>query len=241
MDINDLRKKINKKTAAIVGIAGTTELGKIDPINEISDICQDENIFLHIDAAFGGFVIPFLNKENYPVTNFDFKNKGVSSISVDFHKMGNSIIPLGILSIRNRKWLEKISIETPYISSKTQAGLLATRSGGPVAAAYAVSKLLGKKGYKLMVKRCMTLTDYTKKQILETGLDLYSEPTLNVIAVKLKNLNKIVDDLTILGWKVNKMERLSSIRIVLMPQINKKDIDEFIHQLRIICKKNNEI
>src|SRR5512136_638862 len=67
MDIKDAKKKINSKTLGVVGIAGTTELGVIDPIPELSDICQKENVFLHIDAAFGGYIIPSLQKLGYKV------------------------------------------------------------------------------------------------------------------------------------------------------------------------------
>lgn len=63
MDTKALQKYITNDTAAIIGIAGSTELGTIDPIPHLSEICLDEHIFLHVDAAFGGFVIPFLSKK----------------------------------------------------------------------------------------------------------------------------------------------------------------------------------
>ena len=241
MDISNIRKKINNNTAAIIGIAGSTELGTIDSIPELSEICKDENIFLHIDAAFGGFVIPFLKELKYNLPDFDFNLKGVSSISLDYHKMGYSAIPLGSLIIRNRDWLNKISISTPYISSEKQAGLLATRSGGPVAAAYAVSKYLGKKGYQDIIKNCMKNTEYTVNKINELGLKLVTEPKLNVLGVKLKDPLKVVKKLTDYGWKVNKMERLSAIRIVLMPHVTKDVIDEFIPIFKKVCKETGDI
>ena len=241
IDVDDIRKKINNDTAAIVGIAGSTELGTIDPISELNDICNDENIFLHIDAAFGGFVIPFLKELGFEVSDFDFKLKNVSSISIDSHKMGYSAIPLGILLIRNEKWLDEISIETPYISSKRQVGILATRSGGPVAAAYAVTKLLGNNGYKNLVERCMNTTKYTQEKIEDLGLNLLIKPTMNVLGIKLKNPAKVVKNLTGYGWKVNKMDRLSAIRIVLMPHVTKEIIDDFIPILEKVCKETGEI
>ena len=241
MDISDIRKKINKNTCAIVGIAGSTELGTIDPISELSEICYDENIFLHIDAAFGGFVIPFLKKMGYDITDFDFNLKGVSSVSIDAHKMGCSAIPLGALIIRNNKWLDKISVKTPYISGKKQAGILATRSAGPVAAAYAVTKYLGVEGYKNIVRKCMDTTRYTEKKINDLGLKLIVKPTMNVLGIKLKSPSKVSKNLTKLGWKVNKMDRLSAIRIVLMPHVTKEIIDDFIPDLKKACKEAKEL
>ena len=241
IDITKLRKKINKNTAAIVGIAGSTELGTIDPIPEISELCFDEKIFLHIDAAFGGFVIPFLKDLGHNVPDFDFKLKGIGTISIDAHKMGCSAIPLGALILKESKWLDEISIETPYISSKKQAGILATRSGGPVAAAYAVTSYLGQDGYKKIVKNCLDVTNYTADKLEKIGLTLVTKPTMNVIGVKMKHTSLVVNELTKLGWKVNKMQRLSAIRIVLMPHVNKKIIDKFIPDLEKVCKKVGEI
>ncbi len=241
MDISKLKKKINKNTAAIVGIAGSTELGTIDKIPQLSEICLEEHIFLHIDAAFGGYVIPFLKKLGYDVPEFDFKLKGVSSISIDAHKMGCSAIPLGALILRDNKWLDEISVKTHYVSGKKQAGLLATRSGGPVAAAYAVSKYLGDNGYKKLVKQSMYLTSYAEKEINKIGLKLVIKPTMNVIGIKFKNPSKVVKKLSNLNWMVNKMDRLSAIRIVLMPHITKKIIDDFMSDLKKVCKEIGEL
>ena len=60
IDVESVRRAISENTVAIVAIAGTTELGLIDPIEEISKIAQEHNIYFHVDAAFGGFSIPFL-------------------------------------------------------------------------------------------------------------------------------------------------------------------------------------
>ena len=60
MDIELMKERISGDTAVIVGVAGTTELGQVDPIWEIGEIAKDQKIPFHVDAAFGGFVLPFL-------------------------------------------------------------------------------------------------------------------------------------------------------------------------------------
>jgi tyrosine decarboxylase/aspartate 1-decarboxylase len=50
----------------------------------------------------------------------------------------------------------------------------------------------------------------------------------------------VVKKLTDLGWKVNKMDRLSAIRIVLMPHVTKEIIDEFIPDFKKVCKASGE-
>jgi tyrosine decarboxylase / aspartate 1-decarboxylase len=237
MDVAQLKKKIHSATTAVVGLAGSTELGTIDPIPEISEICSDEHIFFHVDAAFGGFVIPFLKKLHYKVPNFDFQLKGVCSISIDSHKMGYAAIPLGTLMVRKKQWLSNISVDSPYISCEKQTGMLGTRSGAPVAAAYAVAQYLGFEGYQQMIESCMDVTRYAEERIGKLGLRLVMKPTMNVIGVKLKKPDLLVKKLSAQGWRVNKIKRLSCIRLVLMPQITKQIIDEFIPVLKKTCEE----
>ena len=237
----EIEKQISKDTAAVIGIAGSTELGAIDPIPQISEVCSENNIFLHVDAAFGGFVIPFLKQLDYDAPDFDFQLEGVSTISIDSHKMGYAAIPLGTLVIRDKSWIEEISVKSHCIDSEIQTGILGTRSGGPVAAGYAVTHYLGKEGYKKLVKNCMDLTQYTVKRLNEIDLPPIIPPTMNVIGIKLKNIEKVVNKLSEYGWKVNKIDHLSCIRIVLMPQITKHIIDEFIPVLLKSCKEVGEL
>jgi len=240
-NVKDLKKNINKDTAAVVAIAGSTETGSIDNIEEISEICLDEHIFLHIDAAFGGYIIPFMEKLGIEINLFDFRLKEVDSISIDAHKMGCSVIPMGALIVRDKEILKKISVETPYISSKNQAGILGTRPGGAVASAYAISKYLGFEGYKKIVEDCLDNTKYFKEKIENIGLNLLTEPVTNVIPIKLKNPDKIEKKLSEHSYKVNNMRRLSAIRIVVMPHVTRKVIDKFFPVFEKILKENHEI
>mgnify|MGYP006277206893 CR=1 FL=1 len=241
MDTSKIKKKITKETAALVGIAGTTDVGAIDPIEELSEICEEEHIFLHVDAAFGGFIIPFLRQIGYDLPCVDFTLPGISTISLDAHKMGYAAIPLGTLVIRDKTWLEEISVKSQCISTEKQAGILGTRSGAPIAAGYAVAHHLGIKGYQELVKNVMDLTKYTLQKIKAIGLNTVTKPTLNVITVKVNHLNDIVNKLEEHGWKVNKVEHLSGFRIVIMPQITKSIIEEFIPVLEKTCKEVGEL
>jgi tyrosine decarboxylase/aspartate 1-decarboxylase len=146
-----------------------------------------------------------------------------------------------MLVIRNKQWLKDISVDSPYISSEKQTGILGTRSGAPVAAAYAVAQYLGHEGYRKMVQSCMKVTKYTERRIKELGLTLVMKPTMNVIGIKLTNPGNIVKKLSQKGWRVNKVERLSCIRLVLMPQITKQIIDEFIPVLQKTCEEVGEL
>jgi hypothetical protein len=62
-----------------------------------------------------------------------------------------------------------------------------------------------------------------------------------VLGVQLKNPRKVARTLSSYGWRVNKIDRLSCIRIVIMPQITKQIIDEFIPVLKKTCKEVGEL
>ncbi|MEF8878931.1 MAG: tyrosine decarboxylase MfnA [Candidatus Thermoplasmatota archaeon] len=241
VDVEDLKEKIDNKTAAVVGIAGTTELGAVDPIPDMGEICQDYNVCLHVDAAFGGYVLPFLKKIGYQVDNFDFQVDGVSSVSIDAHKMGCSAIPLGVLLVKNKEWLSNISVASDCVSSEKQIGILGTRSAGPVASAYAISEYLGFEGYQDIVENCMKNTFFIEEKLRAMGLELACGPTMNVIGVKMKKPDEIAKRLSEEGWKVNIMERISCLRLVIMPHIGREDLELFAKDFEKICREEDEI
>ena len=155
VDHSDLEKCINKNTVAIVGTAGTAELGVIDPIEELSEVAMRHNVYLHVDAAFGGLVIPFLASSK---PNFDFNLKNVQSITVDPHKMGMAVLPAGGIFFRDAKMLDYVKTETPYLTDQVQYTFVVTRSGAPAASAWAVFKSLGTEGFQKIVDNCMKNT-----------------------------------------------------------------------------------
>ena len=87
----------------------------------------------------------------------------------------------------------------------------------------------------------MEVTKYTVDRLTDLGLPLVTSPTMNVIGVQLHHLSEIVEALARKGWRVNKIDHLGCIRIVLMPQITKKIIDEFIPILRKVCVEVGEL
>lgn len=138
IDVESLKDVISDKTVAIVAIAGTTELGLIDPIEEISEIAFENNIYFHVDAAFGGFSIPFLRQAGYDLPVFDFSLDGVCSITVDPHKMGLAPIPAGGIIFRKEEYLDVMAVDSPYLTVKTQSTIVGTRLGASSAATYAI-------------------------------------------------------------------------------------------------------
>ena len=87
----------------------------------------------------------------------------------------------------------------------------------------------------------MENTDHLVKKLEELGFELVVKPTMNVVCIKLKNPENVVKLLTASGWKVNLMDRISSIRVVVMPHVTREILDDFIPDLEKVCKKVGEI
>lgn len=234
IDVESIRNKITDKTVAIVAIAGTTELGLIDPIEEISEIAYKNNIYFHVDAAFGGFSIPFLKDIGYDYPEFDFKLKGVSSITVDPHKMGLAPIPAGGIIFRKKEYLEVMAVDSPYLTVKTQSTIVGTRLGASTVATYALFKYFGRKGYSKLANELMENTKFLKESLEKIGYDIVVEPQLNIVAFNHpeKSPEKLSDELEkINGWKVSVANCPKAIRIVLMNHVTKTHLKEFLADL----------
>ena len=236
IDVESVRRAISENTVAIVAIAGTTELGLIDPIEEISKIAQEHNIYFHVDAAFGGFSIPFLKNLGYEVPVFDFSLDGVCSITVDPHKMGLAPIPAGGIIFRKEEYLQVMAVDSPYLTVKTQSTIVGTRLGASSAATYAIMKYFGKNGYSKLVKSLMDNTYFLKEGLENIGYDVVCEPELNIVAfnhpeIEAYELSKKLDEL---GWKVSVAKCPIAIRIVLMNHIKKRHLEELLEDLEKI-------
>jgi len=229
VDLASVEKLINANTIGLVGIAGNTEFGQVDPIDKLSEIALENELFLHVDAAFGGFVIPFLEKPQ----PFDFEVPGVTSIAIDPHKMGLSTIPSGALLFRSPSFLDSLKVSTPYLTTKAQFTLTGTRSGASAAATCAVMKYLGYEGYRKNVQYCMQLTSKMVAEARKVGFEPLIEPVMNVIALKVPNPDLVREQLLKrFGWNVSITRTPRTLRLVLMPHNSPEDIDVFLQDLK---------
>lgn len=234
IDVDALNDVVSDKTVAIVAIAGTTELGLIDPIEDISEIAFENNIYFHVDAAFGGFSIPFLKEMGYDLPVFDFALPGVCSITVDPHKMGLAPIPAGGIIFRKEEYLEVMAVDSPYLTVKTQSTIVGTRLGASSAATYAIMKYFGKEGYCKLADEMMKNTKFLYDALIEIGYDVVCEPELNIVAFNHPEMETDVfaQKLEELGWKVSVAKCPKSIRVVLMNHIKISHIKELIEDLK---------
>ncbi|MCP8317653.1 MAG: tyrosine decarboxylase MfnA [archaeon] len=229
-----VKEAINRNTIAIVGIAGSTELGVVDPLSELSEIALNNGIHLHVDASFGGFVLPFLKDIGYDIPDFDFNLKGVCSITIDPHKMGLAPIPAGGILFRDLEYMKSVSIKVPYLSGGeiTQGTILGTRSGASAVAVWALLKHMGREGYQKVVKRCMDLTSVIVKRVKRSKkVHLITNPIMNIVGLASHSIEpkQLADGLRRRGWAVSFTP--THIRLVIMPHLKKKHIIRFLSDL----------
>jgi len=243
LDLNHFESLINKNTCGVVGIAGTTSLGLIDPIKEIGKLIEGKDIFFHVDAAFGGFILPFLKELNYKIPSWDFSVNSVSSITADPHKMGLGIIPSGGFFLRDFSILEKTGFEIPYLAGGNfrHLHIVGTRPGGTVIAFWAILKYLGINGFKKIIKECMKNTEYLAKRLSEIkGIKLAANPIMNVVGITTesgKSICEIDEHLRKKNWMLGKFIDFNIVRIVIMPHVTKEHLSKFIEDLEEIINK----
>ena len=220
MDANKAGELVDKNTVAIVGVAGTTEYGMVDPIPALGKIAAQEDLFFHVDAAFGGMVIPFLPD---PIP-FDFAVPGVTTIAVDPHKMGMSTIPAGCLLTREPDLLNTLNIDTPYLTVKQEYTLCGTRPGAPVAGALAVIDYLGREGMTAVVAGCMKNTRRLIAGMETRGFMRAATPDVNLATFVCKK-EQVPGP-----WKVS-WTCQGHLRIVCMPHVHLDRIEAFLNDI----------
>ncbi len=160
-DVDAMAELVGSKTVLIVGSAPQYPQGVVDPIPELAALAQRVGANCHVDACMGGFVLPFVERLGRHVPPWDFRVEGVSTISADVHKLGYAPKGASVILHRTKEsrryqtfvfdgWLGGF-----YASPSLQG----TRSGLPMAAAWAVIQHLGVAGYLELTRQTLANAD----------------------------------------------------------------------------------
>jgi tyrosine decarboxylase / aspartate 1-decarboxylase len=212
---------VDDDTVLVVGIAGTTEYGRVDPIPTLSEIAHDADALFHVDAAWGGFVLPFTDHE------WNFEHAVVDIMGIDPHKMGQAAIPAGGFLAREKRVLDALAVETPYLESTSQATLTGTRSGAGVASAWAAMDALWAEGYREQFRRSRANAEWIANSFDSRGYDVV-EPVLPLVAIDVPR--ETVEALQDRGWRVSPTGS-GELRIVCMPHVTRSILEEFVADL----------
>jgi len=106
---------------AFVTTAGTTDFGCIGNINSLADVVHKHNLWLHVDAAFGGALM-FSQKHKHKLAGIE----KADSVTIDFHKLFYQPISCGIFIVKNKKSFDYIKLHAAYLNpeSNQELGIL---------------------------------------------------------------------------------------------------------------------
>ena len=203
----DMRAAITPNTILLVASAPSYSQGVIDPIAEIGKIAQEKNLLFHVDACVGGLHLSFMRKLGYDIPDFDFTVPGVTSISTDLHKYGYAAKGCSVIMYRSKD-IRKYQIfactdTTGY--TLINPTMLSSKSGGPMAGAWAILNFLGEEGYKKIVKE---VQEATKKLIdginAIEDLQVLGEPVMCMFSFKSDTINvyQLADEMSKRGWYI---------------------------------------
>jgi glutamate decarboxylase len=210
---DEVLARIDENTIGVVAILGTTYTGEFEPIEAIHDAIVANNaetgfgVPLHIDAASGGFVAPFL----HPHLKWDFRLPNVVSINVSGHKYGLVYPGVGFVVWRSAAFLpEDLIFHVNYLGGDMPTFTLNfSRPGNQIVGQYYNFLRLGHAGYGLIMHALRDLAVHTSSRIAELGpfelLSDGSETPVFAFAVKEGTpftVFDVSDRLRAKGWQV---------------------------------------
>ena len=160
-DVEAMAAAIDDSTVLVVASAPQYPQGVIDPVAEIAALAAERDISCHVDACMGGVTLPYLARLGQDVPPFDFAVEGVTSMSVDLHKFGYTAKGASVIVHRTRALRRYQMFVTEHWLGGTygSSGLLGTKSGGAIAAAWAVLHHLGDDGYLRLARIARAATE----------------------------------------------------------------------------------
>jgi glutamate/tyrosine decarboxylase-like PLP-dependent enzyme len=196
-----IAEAIDHRTVAVVASAPSYAHGVVDPVEAIAEVARSRNVWLHVDACVGGFVLPFIDGS----PRFGFSIPGVRSISADIHKYGYA--PKGASLVC---YADATDRAFQYFATADWTGypvanpvLSSTRSGGPVAAAWAVVEHLGTDGYRAATASAWAATRTIVDGVRATAdssVRIVAEPDAPLLAITSSNVFRHAERMRDRGW-----------------------------------------
>ena len=239
--IPSVSRLINSNTVLLVGSAPNFPHGIIDDVSLLSRIALKRRIPLHVDCCLGSFLVPFLSQAGFETEPFDFRLKGVTSISCDTHKYG--FAPKGNSTVLYRN--SQLRTYQYYISPDWSGGVYASpsiagsRPGALIASCWASLMAQGESGY---IDACHKIVGTAKKiessirenPSLTTDIYIIGKPLVSVVAFSSSTLNvyDIADAMSAQGWHLNALQNPPAIHVaVTLPVVAAADklIDDLVN------------
>jgi len=189
---SDLEEQINSaknsgvKYFILVQNMATTMFGSVDDIERITNYFVHNNLTfkLHVDAAFGGFIYPFTSNDS----NYSFKNKHISSVTLDGHKMLQTPYGTGIFIIR-KGLIENVETqEAKYVHGKDYT-ICGSRSGANAVTVWMTLMIHGSAGWTVKMEHLLDKTSRLCSKLDKMGVEYFRNPNVNIVTIKSKYIS----------------------------------------------------
>ncbi|GAK83740.1 glutamate decarboxylase [Vibrio ponticus] len=181
--IQELKAK-SIKPFAVVGVAGTTETGNIDPLRQIAAICAEENCHFHVDAAWGGATL-MSNNHRHLLDGIELAD----SVTIDAHKQLYIPMGAGMVLFKDPSAMKSIEHHAQYILRKGSKDLgshtLEGSRSGMAMLVYAAMHIISRPGYELLIDQSISKAAYFADLIKQQkDFELVSEPELCLLTYR---------------------------------------------------------
>jgi sphinganine-1-phosphate aldolase len=196
------------RTVLVVASAPSYAHGVVDPVTELAALAAARGIRCHVDACIGGWVLPYAARLGRAVPPWTFAVDGVTSISVDLHKYGYAPKGTSLLLHRTPELRRPQLFASAAWPGYTMLNstMQSTKSGGPLAGAWAVVESLGDTGYELLSREVFRAVDAIVAGTTDIdGLDLLVSPQSTLIALVTDascDAFTVCDEMAARGWYV---------------------------------------
>lgn len=174
------------KLLAIVGIAGTTETGHVDPLSELADVAKELGCWFHVDAAWGGATL-FSKRYRHKLAGIE----KADSVTIDAHKQMYVPMGAGMAIFKDPTASNAVRHHAQYILREGSKDLGATTlegsRNGMAMLVYSSFHIFGRRGYELLIDRAIDHAHLFAKMIDEHPyFELMTSPVLSLLTYRLR-------------------------------------------------------
>lgn len=226
-------KQEGVKYFIIIQNMATTMFGSVDDIDATTNyLIQNKIEFkLHVDAAFGGFIYPFSAKENA----LTFKNKHITSFTLDGHKMLQTPYGTGIFIVRKGFMKYGLTDEAKYVSGKDYT-ISGSRSGANAVSLWMLLKSYGSMGWTVKMQKLLDKTTSLCHQLDKMNIQYYRNPNVNIVTIKAGFISEELAKKYHLIADVSD-DKPKWWKIVVMQHVQQGMLDQFVFELKEENKK----
>lgn len=206
-DVAAFRDALGPDVILAVGSAPNFSHGTIDPIDEMAPIAREKGVLFHVDGCVGGIYLSLMRRLGLPLRAFDFSVPGVTSVSADLHKYGYAPKNASVVLYRDRELRKHAWF---VCSSTTEYAVInptaqSSRTGGPIAAAWAVLRYLGEEGLARIVRESQEATRRMLEGIASMrGIRVLGDPEMCMFTLASDEVSvfELDDAMRERGWRL---------------------------------------